>query len=80
MHYQLAINDIIVGSIQITGGDSPALGGKFFPNDQFEQFKGTYEKYYSDDPKFEEEGDDELDHLGFSLIDKNCLWEDVGWV
>ncbi len=53
MAYQLAINDIIVGTVQITGGDSPAFGGKFTPNHQFEQFKGRYEKYYSEDPKFE---------------------------
>jgi ribA/ribD-fused uncharacterized protein len=77
MDYQLVINNIIVGSIEITEAEFPALGGKFTPNDEFRHFKPIYDKYFSDIPELEREAEEELDQLVFSLIDENYLREDI---
>lgn len=78
--YQLALNKIIVGSIEITGGEFPALEGVFTPNRDFDNYRRIYEKHYSDDPELEKEAEYEMEDLHISLIDSDYLWEDIAYI
>jgi ribA/ribD-fused uncharacterized protein len=75
--FKLRINNIIVGDIELTDSEGPALGGKFYPNEDFIHFKKIYDDYYSDIQNLSSEAETNLNKLDFVLIDKDWLCQNI---